>query len=166
MRSLVLLFLGWTCWAQTPKASEAVIRSWPEMIEVDGQMELGRIAYVFDYVNGVAVERHFGADGELVRQIDRPNLEIGASDAEIEMAQEMVRQDPELARFLATEGRVLDGGFILRESDPAPCGTGSRCIHIVAFDVDATHPVFHAVVDLVSGDVIYRNYTRTRRIQP
>ncbi len=148
------------------RPSEAVLRSWSDWVDVNGTHEMGRIEYVFDYDRGIPLERQYSESGLLVRESIHERHEIRASSLEITLAKDLVRSDSELARFLDEEGRVLDGGFILNEKDPAPCGPGSRCIHVVAFDDDETHPVFQAVVDLVSMRVIYRNYTRNGKVQP
>src|SRR5260221_1301525 len=88
-----------------------LLRSWTDSIKLDGGGELPRrVDILFDYTQGVALERSYDGSGRLTaeRRLDsapRPSVE------EIADAYGIVRADPELGRILDGTQAVLEGGF-------------------------------------------------------
>src|SRR5262245_47916154 len=127
-----------------------LVRSWPEPVTVNGKTALGRMEILFDYDQGVAIERLLAADGTVVSSTVRKKGE-GAprpTPEEITEAMDMVRADEELARIIDRTGAELDGGFILNERPGKPCGPGTRCIQIQIQTADRMGLIRWVVVDL------------------
>lgn len=137
-----------------------VIRSWPEPVTVNGNTALGRVEILFDYDEGVAIERVIAADGKVVSSTVRRKGE-GAprpTPEEIAEAKDLVLADEELARIIDQAGAELDGGFILNEGAGKPCGPGTRCIQVQVLTADRLGFIRWVVVDLTKQSFAYRTY--------
>jgi hypothetical protein len=144
------------------KASRVrLIRSWPEPVTVGGKTALGHKEILFDYDEGVSIERTFDSTGKVVETIVHKKSEGGPRPTvqEIEEAKQMVRADQELGRIITLTGAQLQGGFILKEDDAnKPCGPGTRCIQIKLNTADGLGFIRWAVVDLTKNTFAYRSY--------
>jgi hypothetical protein len=144
--------------AATPEVpDERVLRSWQEFETVDGQRVTRDVELVMDYRQGVAVLRVRDAAGEIVetrpaRRNPQPSRE------EIDIAYDIVRNDPASGAILEAHHAILDGGFILFEEAGKPCSPGSRCMQIFAFRRGAGEvPLFRVVVDMTTNEIVYRD---------
>ncbi len=141
--------------AESSAPRQRVLRSWQENVKQDGREVARRVEVVFDYRRGVALERVYGADQELL--FERPTAAPAPSDEEIAEAEAMVRADAELDGLARAKALFLSGGFVLWEEAGRPCGPGSRCLQIFAFPDPPDAPLFRAVVDLVRREIVYRD---------
>jgi len=136
-----------------------LLRSWTDSIKLDGGGELPRrVDILFDYTQGVAIERSYDGSGRLTqeRKLDETP---GPSVEEITEAYGIVRADPELGRILERTQAVLEGGFLLDEGEGQPCGPRTRCLQIQLLGPTRLGLVRWAVVDLVKRAIAYPTYT-------
>ncbi|NJL26734.1 MAG: hypothetical protein HC897_02095 [Thermoanaerobaculia bacterium] len=153
--------------AETPadKArAPRVVRAWEDTVKIDGHDVYRRVEIVFDYQRGEAFQRTWDASGQLVGEHRAPTPR--PSDEELAEALAIVNGDLELAPRIRADQLRLEGGFTLREGAGKPCGQGSRCLQIFASKPQGEAPSFRAVVDLVSGQVIYRDLHRWEVEEP
>lgn len=164
--TLMLLFLGPTG-ARAGQANDAptkgasrlrVLRSWTETVKVGGGELPRRVDIVFDYKQGVALERSYDASGRLTqeRMLDgapKPSLE------EIADAYGIVRADAEIGRIVERIQAVLEGGFLLQEGEGQPCGPRTRCLQVQLLGPTRVGLVRWVVVDLVTRAIAYPTYT-------
>ena len=138
---------------------ESTTATWREFRVVDGKKREFLIELIYDYKNHVAIEQISDTNGGLITRKQRPEIQLGPSQEEIDVAVQLVSDDAILSEKIKSDTH-LNGGFILREGESSPCGSKSRCIQILCFGQDPVTPIFHAVVDLVTEKVIYRDYHR------
>jgi hypothetical protein len=137
-----------------------LIRSWPEPITLNGKTTLGHVEILFDYDQGVAIERLIDHEGKVVSTQVRKKGE-GAprpTPEEIQEAMDFVRADQELARIIDRAQAQLHGGFILNEPVGQPCEPGTRCIEVKVVTADGMGFIRWAVVDLTKQRFAYRSY--------
>lgn len=144
-----------------PSHRTRVLRSWPEDVRVDGKLLPARVEVVFDYTDGVAIER-LVSETKAGRQVLKtrtfpPGVGVPApSVEEIEEAMQIVRADDEMARLIRNADAVLDGGFELFEPAGSPCGPGTRCIKIQINTANRLGLVRNVIVDLTKQGFAYR----------
>jgi hypothetical protein len=164
--TLMLLFMG-TAGARPGQANDApikaasrlrLLRSWTDTVKVDGAEFPRRVDILFDYKQGVALERSYDASGRLTqeRKLDgapQPSVE------EVADAYGIVRADPEIGRILERTEAVLEGGFLLEEGEGLPCGPRTRCLQIQLLGPTRVGLVRWVVVDLVTRAIAYPTHT-------
>jgi len=163
--ALTLLFLGPA--GAREQANDApikaasrlrLLRSWTDTVKVGGGEFPRRVDILFDYKQGVALERSYDASGRLTqeRRLDgapQPSAE------EIDEAYGIVRADPEIGRILERTQAVLEGGFLLKEGEGQPCGPRTRCLQVQLLGPTRLGLVRWVVVDLVTRAIPYATYT-------
>ncbi len=138
-----------------------VLRSWPEDVKWRGRIVPARVEVVFDYTDGVAIER-LVIETKSGRQVLKtqtfpPGVGVPApSVEEIEEAKQLVRGDEELARLIRNADAVLDGGFEVFEPAGSPCGPGTRCIKIQIATDNGLGLIRNVVVDLTKQGIAHR----------
>jgi hypothetical protein len=136
-----------------------LLRTWNEPVKSDSGESARRVDVIVDYSTGQAWERFTSATGE---PLGRMTIAIGAprpSQEEIAEAFDFTRRVPELAlTFKRWPNLVLEGGFILREGEGAPCGPGTRCMHVFLLSPDRAGLIRRVVVDVAHLRLAYRNY--------
>jgi hypothetical protein len=137
-----------------------LIRRWSEPITLDGKTTLGHVEILFDYDQGVAIERLIDHDGKVIStNVHKKGQGApGPTAQEIREAKEFVRGDEELGRIIARTGAQLQGGFILNEPVGHPCEPGTRCIQIKLNTADGIGFIRWAVVDMTKMKFAYRSY--------
>ncbi len=144
-----------------PSHRTRVLRSWPEDVRVGGKLLPARVEVVFDYTDGVAIER-LVTETKAGRQVLKtrafpPGIGVPApSVEEIEEAMQIVRADEEMARLIRNADAVLDGGFELIEPAGGACGPGTRCVKIQINTANRLGLVRNVVVDLTKQGFAYR----------
>jgi hypothetical protein len=138
-----------------------VLRSWPEDVRWRGRTLPARVEVVFDYTDGVAIERLVAEtkDGRQVlkTQTFPPGVGVPApSVEEIEEAKQIVRGDEELSRLIRNADAVLDGGFEIFEPAGGACGPGTRCIKIQISTDNGLGLIRNVVVDLTKQGIAHR----------
>jgi hypothetical protein len=138
-----------------------VLRSWPEDALVRGKKVPARVELLFDYTDGVAIERLVAEtkDGRQVlkTQTFPPGVGVPApSVEEIEEAKQIVRGDEELSRLIRNADAVLDGGFEIFEPAGGACGPGTRCIKIQISTDNGLGLIRNVVVDLTKQGIAHR----------
>lgn len=141
-----------------------VLRTWDDSVKLEGHDVYRRVEIVFDYARGEAFQRTYDAGGQLLDEHQAPTPR--PSQEELAEALAIVNGDLELAPRIRTDQLRLEGGFTLREPAGKPCAQGSRCLQIFATKPQGEAPSFRAVVDLVSGQVIYRDLHRWEVEEP
>ena len=135
-----------------------LLRTWYDSVKTSQGDFPRRVDILYDYQRASAFERTYTLDGKLIsarRIVVNPPT---PSQAEIEEAFEIVRQDPELARIIRRYKAELEGGFIIEEGRLKPCGPGSRCLLIQVLSPDHSGLIRVTGVDLVKQKVTYRNF--------
>lgn len=136
-----------------------LIRSWEDTVKTPGGGETPRrVEVLFDYDKGVGYEAYSTLDGA---PLGRKALGPGhpaPSQAEIDEAFRIVRDDPEFALIFRRFKVVFEGGFILLEGRGAPCGPGSRCLRVFLLSSDRAGTIRQVVVDLVRQSVAYDDF--------
>lgn len=140
-----------------------VVKSWPEDFVVDGQKVRGNVEIVFDYTDGVAIERHvYGPENARKVASSRTNARGHGSPRpspeEIEEAMDMVRNDKEIAQIIEVTHAVLDGGFQIFGKPGTRCGPGSRCLEVQLMTDNRLGFIRNVIVDLTKDAIVYRNY--------
>lgn len=148
--------------AEPPKTR--VLRTWEDSVKVEGHDVYRRVEIIFDYTRGEAFQRTYDSSGQLLDE--RPAPTPRPSQEELAEALAIVQGDVELAARIRTDQLRLEGGFTLREEAGKRCAQGSRCLQIFASKPQGEAPSFRAVVDLVSGQVIYRDLHRWEVEEP
>ncbi|MEM8962842.1 MAG: hypothetical protein AAGD38_15260 [Acidobacteriota bacterium] len=135
-----------------------VLRSWEHTVKIDNEDVFRRVEIIFDYARGEAFERTYDVKGAMISEKRAPTP--SPSEAELERAIEIIRNDIELNSLVQSLELRLEGGFTLREDADQPCGPGTRCLQIFASEPEGELPRFRAVVDLVNGQIKYRDLDR------
>ena len=134
-----------------------VIRSWPDRAQLADRSVPTRVELVFDYEQGIAVERTLDLQGNVLEVRIRTGT-VPPAKEEIALAFEIVNNDVELARQLRESNGSLDGGFILNEKKGETCGPGTRCVQVFGYADVADQHIFRSVVDLTKNLIVYRDY--------
>jgi hypothetical protein len=164
--AFALLFLG-PAGARAEQSNDApvkaanrvrLLRSWTDTVKVgDGEFPR-RVDILFDYAQGVALERSYDASGRLTGQ---RRLESAPQPSEEEVAEAygIVAADPELGRIAERTQAVLEGGFLLQEGEGHACGPRTRCVQVQLLGPTRLGLVRSVVVDLVKRAIVYPTYT-------
>ena len=164
--ALTLLFLA-PAGARAGQANDApvraasrlrLLRSWTDTVKVGGGEVPRRVDILFDYTQGVALERSYDASGRLTQE-RRLEGAPQPSAEEIAEAYGIVRANPDLGRILERTEAVLEGGFLLKEGEGQACGPRTRCLQIQLLGPTRLGLVRCVVVDLVKGAITYSTYT-------
>lgn len=134
-----------------------LIREYFDDVKLPEGEERWRVQYLWDYANGVAVQRIFGADGKVRTFEEKPALTLNATEEEVEFAFELVKGDPGIAPHLTSDA-IYHGGFSFREPSVPACNMRSRCIHVFAVRDNGNVRLVHAIVDLMTARVVIRDY--------
>jgi hypothetical protein len=162
----MLLFLG-PAGARAGQASAAptkgasrlrVLRSWTDTVKVGGGEFPRRVDILFDYKQGVALERSYDASGRLTQERTLDGAPQPSAE-EIDEAFGIVRADPELGRIVERTQAVLEGGFLLKEGEGQTCGPRSRCLQVQLLGPTRLGLVRYVVVDLMTRSIAYPAYT-------
>jgi len=136
-----------------------LLRSWTDTVKVDGRELPRRVDILFDYTEGVALERSYDTSGRLIQERRLIDNAPSPSDDEIAEAFGIVRADPQLGRILKRTQAVLEGGFLLQEAEGQACGPRTRCLQIQLLGPTRLGLVRYVVVDLTKGAIAYPAYT-------
>lgn len=134
-----------------------LIREYYDDVKLPGGEERWRVQYLWDYANGVAVQRIFNNDGSLQSLEPKPALTLHATEAEVEFAIELVKGDPVIAPHLTSDA-TYHGGFSFREPTVPACNMRSRCVHVFAVRDNGNVRLVHSIVDLMTARVVIRDY--------
>ncbi len=134
-----------------------LIREYFDEVKLPQGEERWRVQYLWDYANGVAVQRIFGADGKLRLLENRPALTLNATEAELAFAIEVVKRDPHIAPQLTADATYY-GGFSFRDPAVSACNMRSRCVHVFAVRDAGRIRLVHSIVDLMTARVVIRDY--------
>lgn len=135
-----------------------LLRSWTDTVKVDGGGDLPRrVDILFDYTQGVALERSYDGSGRLTEE-RRLDDAPGPSAEELAEAYGMVRADAELGRIVERTQAVLEGGFLLDEAEGQPCGPRTRCLQVQLLDPTRLGLLRWVVIDLVKRAIVYPTY--------
>jgi len=136
-----------------------LLRSWDEPVKTGAGESARRVDVIVDYASGQAWERFTSLSGE---PLGRATIALAAprpSPEEIAEAFDFTRRVPELAlTFKRFPNLVLEGGFILREAAGAPCGPGTRCLHVFLLSPDRAGLIRRVVVDVAHMRLAYKTY--------
>lgn len=135
-----------------------LVRDYEDEVKLgDGREQRLRVRYLWDYSAAVAREIQTAPDGSVLSDTLKPGLTLNATDAELDYAVALLREDREVdARF--TKDSDIYGGFSFREPGHPSCDLHSRCIHVIVSRDGGRYKVAHAIVDLQSARVIEANY--------
>lgn len=134
------------------------IRRYDDVFRENGADVPVTVEYAWDYSRGIGIERVYsrGGSGELRSQRDLPNQTMNFTDAEMELAFALTREDQRLSMALAEPGLNFYAGFAYLDARDADCSRGSRCVHvIVSGGADGERAVAHAIVDLMQRKVVH-----------
>lgn len=134
-----------------------LIREYYDDVKLPGGEERWRVQYLWDYANGVAVQRIFNNDGSLQSLEPKPALTLNATEAELAFAIELVKHDVRIAPHLTADATYY-GGFSFREPDVEACNMRSRCVHVFAVRDEGQVRLVHAIVDLMTARVVIPDY--------
>lgn len=116
------------------------------------------VEHGWDYDRAVAFQRIHTPDGVLIEQRDQPGLILRATDQEMEVAYELVRQHPDLASTVNVAGAEFEGGFIHMIPDDPLCHIKTRCVYVLVSLDRGRRKIAQALVDLQSGSVAYPRF--------
>jgi len=127
-----------------------------DFILVNGKEQRREIEYGWDYDHGVALQKTFDAQGNLLQTEHLSGADLSLTPPEVDRIHQLIHAQPELKDIAGKSDVVIWGdGFAYREPNDPACGTGTRCIHaILAADFGNT-AVAHAIVDLQSDRVVH-----------
>jgi len=141
----------------TEPVDERVLSSWDENVVVGDHIVKGRIDVVFDYRKGLAFRQVYDDQGQLIESRQASRIATPSAE-EIDVATQIVLDDPTMGQIIKDLQAYVDGGFILHEEAGKPCGPRSRCLQIFAFRLGSGGaPLFRAVVDLTKNQIVYRD---------
>jgi len=135
-----------------------LLRSWTDTVKVEGGELPRRVDILFDYTQGVALERSYDGSGRLTEERRLAGAPQPSAE-EIAEAYGIVAADPQLGRILERTQAVLEGGFLLQEGEGQPCGPRTRCLQVQLLGPTRFGLVRWVVVDLVKGTIPYPTYT-------
>ncbi len=127
-----------------------VTRDYLDELKIDDQLVQRRYQYAWNYTQGIAQERTYDVQGQMLSLTDKPALSMSATEQEQSYAFSLVRADPRWAAHLSPES-TLYGGFIFREPGHAQCAAQSRCIHVFASSDGGQVTSMHVIVNLMTG---------------
>jgi hypothetical protein len=127
-----------------------VTRDYLDELKIDDQLVQRRYQYAWNYTQGVAQERTYDVQGQMLSLTDKPALSMSATEQERNYAFSLVRADPRWTAHLSPES-TLYGGFIFREPAHAQCSAHSRCIHVFASSDGGQVTSLHVIVNLMTG---------------
>lgn len=143
---------------RTPDGRELVlIREYYDDVKLPQGEERWRVQYLWDYANGVAIERIYGNNGSIRSITPKPALTLNATDPELEFATDLVKRDPRISPHLRPDAQYY-GGFSFREPAVSACNMRSRCIHVFAVREGGRVRLVHAIVDLMTARVVIPDY--------
>ena len=139
--------------------SYVVVRRYDDVFREDDRNVPVTVEYGWDYLRRSAIERVYARGSDTLRS-ERAiaGLTLNVSDAELELAFALVREEPQLATVLSQPQLNFYGGFSYEEADDPDCGAGSRCIHVIISAGDGQRAVAHSIVDLATRRVVHPFY--------
>jgi hypothetical protein len=158
--------VGGTGAASVVKASSEIhlpdyvaVRRYDDVFREEGRDVPVTVEYGWDYRRSSAIERIYERGGSRLRsERAMPGLTLNVTDAELELAFALTRENPELRTLLIQPDLNFYGGFSFEEADDPVCRTGSRCIHVIISAGDGERSVAHAIVDLATRQVVHPFY--------
>ena len=133
-----------------------VVRDYVEPMKMDGRDEDRRVQYVWNYSRGLTQRRVWNAGGDGYEVLDMPGLTLNATQAELDYAFSVVRDDRHYADVM-TPDTLLQGGFSVREAN-SECDARARCIHVFGVRDDGSTRVLHAIFALGTGKIVDYEY--------
>lgn len=159
--TLAIAFLAF--WPSNAQAQDAdgkrLIKTWTTPVKVDGSEAIYRFEIHYDYNTGQALRTVYNeSSGNLVeREIMEGQPSLSADERE--EAIDLVKRDDELGIIILDNDAYVDGGFILREETGKACAyPGSRCTQIDVLTKDKMQRFRYVVVDLMKGEIVYRDF--------
>ena len=134
-----------------------LIREYYDDVKLPGGEERWRVQYLWDYANGVAVQRIFNSDGSVRSLEPKPALTLNATEGELAFAIALVERDARIAPHLTADATYY-GGFSFREPGVAACNMRSRCVHVFAVRDEGRVRLVHAIIDLMTVRVVIPDY--------
>lgn len=134
-----------------------LIREYYDDVKLPEGEERWRVQYLWDYANGIAVQRIFGSNGSVRSLEAKPALTLNATEAELAFAVEQVKSHALIAPRLTSDAQYY-GGFSFREPGVAACNMRSRCVHVFAVREEGRVRLVHAIVDLMTARVVIPDY--------
>lgn len=113
------------------------------------------VEYGWDYDQAVAFERTSTMAGELVSHVERPGLILRATEAEQQVAIDLVKRHPDLAATVSRPDAVFESGFIHMELDDEHCHLKSRCVYVLVVLDQGRTKIAQSIVDLQTERVVY-----------
>jgi len=136
------------------------VRRYDDVFREAGRDVPVTVEYGWDYRRSSAIERIYDRGGTTLRsERQMPGLTLNVTDAELELAFALARENPELRELLSQPDLNFYGGFSFEEPEDAVCRPGSRCVHVIVSAGDGSRSVAHAIVDLASRKVVHPFYT-------
>lgn len=139
-----------------------LLHSWQETVKGTAGESPRRVDVIFDYRKGVAYELFSTPDGKRIGKMTLGAGQPAPSQAEIQEAYEVVRDDPQFEPIFRKFQPVFEGGFVLLERRGQPCGPGSRCLRVFLLSSDRSGTIRQVIVDLVKQSVTYPDFVPER----
>jgi hypothetical protein len=133
-----------------------VVRSWRDTVKIQGRDEPRSVEVVYDRGAGVARRRIYDAAGTLVSDVELADQPQPSSE-EVSRAFAKVRRDPDLGNVLRVNRAVLDGGFLLRETEGEPCGPDTRCLQVFMLSESRGDLLGRSLIDARQERIVHRN---------
>jgi hypothetical protein len=139
------------------------VRRYHDIFTVDGKNQKVIVEYGWDYRKGVAIERVYSEQGVVQSQTEKPGYTMNFTDRELELAIALAREEPTLRSLLADTELNYYAGFPYREVNENDCNERSRCVHVIVSAGDGQRHVAHAIVDLMTRQVIHPSLDPDRK---
>jgi hypothetical protein len=147
-----------------------LVREYIDSVKTDAGDIYQKVQYGWDYDQGMAVERIYDLQDQLISQQTQEGMTLETTEPELQYAYWLVRQHRDLKKVCARKDARFYGGFSLRngsdtQAKPRICVSKSRCVHvIVSGGPNGEEALAHAIVDLALGQVVDAHFQGNKKI--
>jgi len=142
------------------------VRRYADVFTESGVNRKVYVEYGWDYRRGIVVETVYDERGTPLERTDKPGYTLNFSDQELELAIALAREEPSLQVLLSAADLNFYAGFAYREAKDPGCAAGTRCVHVIVSAGDGQRHVAHAIVDLMTRQVIHASLDPGRKPDP